>query len=261
MRVMRSWLVPLAVLGCVCAAFAGCGGDDGDSTAAESDGLSSPPAQLIESVLRTASTAKKPKDCKELRAVNLRSLTKVVCPPISPQMRKTSTTTKLVKAATYGPAAVVDYTSPGAKKGASIILYRNAAGEWSIGSWGLLYGSTVGTDSDDREDSEAVVTDYLVAVRERDCEAYNKVALTHSAELEDICKKEFIATELLAKALKADPDVEPRYIGGNEDFNFWGLRFDGPKPRAYTIGTAATPEGSLRPQVVLMIHAAPVAGR
>jgi hypothetical protein len=260
MRVLRFWGAPLAVLVCICLAFASCGGDDGASTAAESDGLSSPPAQLITSVLRTASTAKKRKDCKELTKVNLRSATKVVCPPLTPEMRKANKSTKLVSAATYGPAAVIDYTSPGAKKGASIILYRNAEGEWAIANWGLLYGSTVGSDADDREDSEAIVTDYLAAVRERDCEGYNKVALTQSSELKDVCKQEFPGTELLAKALKGNPDVEPRYIGGNEDFNFWSLQFEGPEPRAYTIGTAATPEGSLRPQVVLTAHPAPVAG-
>jgi hypothetical protein len=235
----------------------GCGDDSGGAT--ETTGLNSEPARLVAQMARTTATANKAKDCKPVFEVNRRSPGKLICPPISEDMRKLTRGTKLTKAATYGAAAVVDYRSPGAKGGASVVLYRNPENQWIIGRWGLVYGPTVGTDDGSaRDETRKAVDRYLDAVRRRDCEAFNKYAVTQANDPAEVCKTEFKPTARLAKALKSSPRPELEYIGGNEDLAFYKLVLgsDG----TYTVSTVATPEGSLRPHVVLGVSPAPTSG-
>jgi hypothetical protein len=246
-----------ALLACTCVAGIGCGSDDSDG-AADSTGLDSEPARLVRELTRTAATAKGPKDCKEVAKVNIRSQTKVVCPPLTEDMRRVNQGMRLRRAATYGAAAVVDYTSPGAKDGASVVLYRNPENQWILGRWGLVYGPTVGTDDgDSREETRETVDRYLDAVRQGDCAAFNKYAVTQASELSRVCKNEFPATRDLAKALKAAPDPAIAYVGGNEDLAFFRVGLGGARAKAYTVSTVATPEGSLRSHVVLDASPAP----
>lgn len=237
-----AWALCVAVL----AIAVGCGSESDGADG--STGLDSEPARLVQEVVQTSAAAKNAKDCKEVAKVNLRSRTKVVCPPLTKEMRQVSKGTSLLRAATYRSAAVVDYRSPGAKDGASIVLYRNAKGQWILGRWGLSYGATVGTDDGDaRDETRAIVDRYLAAVRDRDCAAYAKYAATQAAEQDVVCKTEFPVTRDLAKALDgAEPSI--RYLGGNEDLAFYEVAT--PAGR-YTVSTVATPKGSLRPFVVL----------
>jgi hypothetical protein len=242
-------------------AAAGCGGGDGDSADAESNGLSSEPAKLIEKILHTTAAAKKPADCKEVATINLRSQTKSICPPLDAQGRQASRTTKLTRAATYGTSAVIDYKSKGAPKGASILLYRNSEGQWTIGRWGLLYGETVGTDDADAHERSAKVVDrYLTAVRDRDCKSFLKYAAARSEDPKVACKQEFAAMKPLADALRANPTARPAYVDGNEAFGFYRLDLNRPKPVSYTISTTKTADGALRPHVVLDSVLGPTAG-
>lgn len=263
MRSRGSWLAPLlGVMAVASFAAAGCGGDGGDSADAESNGLSSGPAKLVKTMAGDAATAKSAKDCKFVAAVNRRSPSKTICPPFTDDNRKAIRRTKLVSSATYGSlAAVVDYTSPNARKGASIVLYRNPKGQWTIGRWGLLNGPTVGTDdSEAREGSSEVVDRYLTAVRARDCESFLKYAAASSSDPKVACKQEFAATKPVADTIRADPDATPKYVGGNEAFGFYRLDVSRPKPASYVISTTETPSGALRPYVVLDVAAVPPAG-
>jgi hypothetical protein len=262
MSVLKLRLAPLAaVMAIACVAAIGCGDGDGESSAAESTGLSSEPAQLVKSMLRISAAAKNTKDCKPIAKVNLRSAAKIACPPFDVASRKRTRSTKLTRAATYGPAAVVDYKSSGAPKGASIVLYRNSRNEWTIGRWGLLGGETIGTDDEDaRKESGSVLDDYVAAVRDRDCRAFLKVAAAESSDPKVSCKREFAATKSFADLLKANPSAEPRYVGGNDYLGFYRLDLERPKPRWVTISTVAAPEGALTPRIVLDATPAPPAG-
>jgi hypothetical protein len=239
-----------------CVLAVGCGdGEGGGGNAGSSAGVDSEPARLVSMVVKTASKAKGVKDCKEVAKVNRRSYAKYICPPITSEMRKASRGFEVSGAAIYGAAAVVDYRSSSAKDGLSAVLYRNPRGEWTFGRWGLTYGETVGTD-DSRDETRPVLDRYLAAIRDRDCEAFNKLAATSSGDLAKVCKEEFPATRTLAKDLDgSEPQI--RYLGGNEDFGFYRVTAG---RAAYTVSTVATPSGALRPYVVLDATPAPRAG-
>jgi hypothetical protein len=237
--------------------IAGCG-DDGDSTAATATGLDTEPAQLVSKMLAEASVAKKQKDCTFVATVNLRSTAKVICPANLPGIRKRTRGIGLTDAAVYGTGAVVDYRSPEARGGASILLFRNKQGLWSLSDFGLVVDESVGSsDEDAKEDSRAAVDSYLEAVRSRNCQAFFKYARTFASDVRKACKQELPATRPLAAALEANPDVSPRYLGGNAGFGFYAIETTKPRPAYYTISTAATPEGALRPHVVLSAQPGP----
>jgi len=262
MRGLSSRLLPLAgSLAIVCAAAVGCGDGGGESSAAESAGLGSQPARLVKMMVSVSTSAKNAKDCKPVAKVNRRSAAKTVCPPFDAKSRKVTRSTKLTRAATYGPAAVVDYKSSGAPKGASIVLYRNSRSEWTIGRWGVVGGETIGTDdSDARKESRSVLDDYLAAVRNRDCRRFLEVAAAESTDPKVSCKREFAATESFGRILKANPGAEPRYIGGNDFLGFYRLDLARPRPLSVTISTVATPEGTLTPRIVLDAVSGPAGG-
>jgi hypothetical protein len=259
MRVLRSRLLPLVgLMAIACAAAVGCGDGGGESSAAESTGLGSEPARLVKTMVRVSTSAKNAKDCKPVAKVNLRSASKVVCPPFDAKSRKATRSTEPTRAATYGPAAVVDYRSSGAPKGASIVLYRNQQNEWTIGRWGIVGGETIGTDdSDAREQSESVLDDYLAAVRDRGCRAFLKVAAAESSDPKVSCKREFAATASFGRLLKANPGAEPDYVGGNDFLGFYRVDIERPKPQSVTISTVAAPHGALTPRIVLDAMAGP----
>jgi hypothetical protein len=246
-----------AAIACAPLAAAGCGG--GDSADAEGPtGLQTEPARLIGTVMRVASEAKNKRDCKEVDAINKRSQLQIVCPPESKQQRATNRAAKMTRAAVYGDAAVVEYTAPDAKGGASIVLYRDPSRRWTVAQWGLAYPGAVGTENENGDDTREAVDRYLAAVKDRDCKAFNRYAATYSRTLKEICKTEFAVTEQVAKVLKADPNVEVEYVGGNEAFAFYRLTADRPQPIAYTISTAKTPERSSWPHLVLDLAPAPL---
>jgi hypothetical protein len=236
-----------------CLLVIGCGNESEGGSAGESVGLDSEPARLVKSMVDTTAKARTSKDCTEVAKINRRSPSKIVCPPVTAEMREGNRKTRVVRAATYGTAAVVDFEAPGARDGASVVLYRDPAGRWIVGRWGLSYGAMVGTgDGDSREETRAALDRYLGAVRDRDCDAYVKYAVTDSSDPDKVCADEFPVTRDLARILEARPDIG--YLGGNEDLAFYSVSA---RNKRYTVSIVATSEGSLRPRIAMDATEAP----
>lgn len=203
------------------------------------------------SLAKVMKEARARKDCKTVESLNRRSAIRVAC-PAPPQVRKSMARFELVEAASYGTGAVVDYTSGEAKGGAAIVLFVAPDRRWAISRFGLVTKPTVGSsDEESRAGFDDTVEDYLRAVRERDCKAFDQNALTASPERKVVCQSEFKQTKGLADSLAANPAADPEYLGGNETFGFYRLGLTKPKRQDLTISVMKTPEGSLHPFVVL----------
>lgn len=257
-RSLPCWALALLVAGSI---VAGCGDDSSGSSTTADESASSEPARFVRRMLDTTAHALSKKDCREVAAINRRSPTKTICPPPLDSIRTDLEQTKLLAAATYGTAAIVEYRQ---KKDdpASIVLFRAPSGEWGVAAYGIVAAAGgVGSDGEDSQaDARGAVEQYLAAVRERDCETYEKVAVTQLADPRQMCREEFPLTRPLSRELEASPTAEPRYLGGNESFGFFGLTLTGSKPAYYTITAVRTPEGSLRPFVVLGAQRGPNPG-
>jgi len=229
--------------------LAGCG-DEADSTAAA--GLDTEPARMVKRMLADAAVAKNKQDCAFVARVNLRSTTKIICPSATAQARRSLRTVELTDAAVHGTGAVVAFRSKAAPNGAAAVLSRDKQGQWALKQFGI-----VTTGSEDTGSRKAVDA-YLEAVRKQDCDAYFKSAYTQAAETRVACRQELPLTRELADALKANPTARARYLGGSRGLGFYGLETTKPQPAYYTISTATTPEGSLRPSIVLAFQRGPL---
>ena len=249
---MRS--VVLAVGTVVCMLLSSCG-EEGDGTAASTTGLDSEPAEMVQRMVTDAAAAKSAKDCAFVARVNRRSSAKLLCPPPTADIRRDTRAMELTGAAIYGTGAVVDYRSRNVRDGALIVLSRNQQGLWSLNRFGLAI-----PDGDDEPDSSSreVVDRYLDAVRERDCETFFKYAVTQAPDARTACKQEFPQTRALGVSLQANSDARVRYLGGGKGIDFYALNLASPRPASYTISTATTPEGALRPHAVLDAERGPI---
>jgi len=258
MKVVGTWPVSAVVLA-LCVFGAGCGEGEDEASSESTAGLSSEPAQLVREVFDAVIAAKGPPDCKTVTAVNKRSNFAVACPPPDSASRKAARDVRLTDAETYGTAAVVDYTTRKSGKGASIVMYRDPQGRWTIGELGYGDGKTVGTSDDDtRKAATTTVDKYLAAVRDRNCAQFFRYAVTRIAEKRKACRIEL--PDDLVKALRANPDAAPRHLGGSEMFSFYGLSFQKPRPAYFTIATLKRPEGALNPHIVLSVEPGPPSG-
>jgi hypothetical protein len=230
----------------------GCGDGDGDTTATAQAGPppKGSPAAVAQKLLSVVESAKTNADCKPVRPIIVRSAQKIVCPPL-PQLGVV-TDFQIVGGAAYGTGAVVDYKTAKRPEGASMTMFRAPDGKWGVSRFGLLYEPSVGTsDESNREDYEKVVSAYLNAVRDRDCDAFIENAVTNPKARVPTCRGEFMRTMWLAKALRANPGATPRYLGGNEVFGFYGLQLDQPKPLNVTIDMVKTTKGAAVPFIVM----------
>ena len=212
---------------------AGCGGSDSDdaglSAEEAKESLSIEPVRYMRRILAARDTAETAEDCAEVAALNRRSPYKIFCTASSSV--KSPGKVRMTSAATYGPAAVIDYDARQSGQTASIILIRDPSNEWALNGFGLLAESSVGSDDEDgRPEAREALDRYLTAVRERDCAALDKYAVTSTANRAEVCKVDLPATLPFARCLQANPDATPRYVGGNSSYRFYSLAGDRPTP-------------------------------
>jgi hypothetical protein len=218
----------LCMVGAACAALGAIAcGDDGE---AQSSLAKEPPEAFAARTAKLLETIKGKKACGPLNAINGRSVTRLPCPPPK-ALRKSMASFKITGAEEHGTGAVVDYKSGAAKAGAAILLFVDPKKQWSISRFGVKTDPAVGTsDRDSRKGFDTTVDGYLKAVRERDCDAYFKHAITKSQDKPTVCKGEFAATGVLAKRMKRDAKARPEYLGGNETYGFYSLETTKPNP-------------------------------
>lgn len=255
----------LCVGALVAAVAAGCGSSDDESTAkdepVEVSAASEPVEPFITRMAKLVETSRTKKDCVELDAINARSLTRLPC-PAPKELRSSMGKFEVVGAKEYGTGAVVDYKSGKIKDGAAILLYVAPDRNWAIGRFGLVSKpSTATTDEASRDGYKKAVDEFLASIRERDCDSYVAVTFNGDDKKDVICGETFPGTKKLAKLLKDNPNVKPRYEGGNAAYGFYSIEFPKPQPVNSTISIAkATAEGP-RPYVVLDITPSPTAAQ
>ncbi|HEX2071746.1 MAG TPA: hypothetical protein VHF90_08895 [Thermoleophilaceae bacterium] len=243
-------------------AAAGCGGDDEDGSAdakPKFSAASEPSKTFIERMAKLLETTTEKKDCPLLEQINQRSFTRFPCPPPK-ELRQSMARFDVVETEVYGTGAVVDYKSGTAKDGAAVVMFVAPDREWGISRFGIITEPSVGTsDADSRDGYAKAVDDYLAAVRDRDCKAFVKVAFTNGADAKTACRTSFKGTEDLAKRLKANPSVKPKYEGGNSSYGFFTLETKKPKPENLTISVIKSTTESAAPYVVLDAAPSPTA--
>lgn len=259
------------VLGACFSTAAGCtdaGGGDrtdaGDSPADQETAAGArmpspekPPEAVARQLMRTLETAAAASDCASVRALNERSPQRFACPspPGEPRIRDF----EIVASATYGTAAVIDYTTRKEDQGATMVTFVDPDLRWGVSRFGVLsdeHPTTATSDDDSRQGFRATVDRYLDAVRSRDCDEYRRHTFLEGVP-ETICAEIFPTTALLARRLRADPATEPVYLGGNAVFGVYGIATERPRPAYETIVVVKTPPGALVPYVVLAAHPGP----
>lgn len=238
----------------------GCGADDGDSTASDEprfSAASEPTNVFIKRVVKLLETTTTTKDCPQLEQINRRSYARFPCPPAK-ELRHSMADFKLIGAREYGTGAVVDYQSGKASDGAAIVLFVAPDRNWGIARFGLVTEpSTETDDGESREGFEEAVDDYLAAVRDRDCKAFQEITfISPEIKTKDICRKTFAGTEDLAKRLKKHPDIEPRYEGGNATYGFFTFETTKPDENS-TISVLKTGTGDNASYQVLDVAPSP----
>lgn len=239
-----------------CLAVTGCGDSDaGDSGAAAATAGS--PEQYTRNVANLLATTADKKGCKQLDAVNRAASVRFDC-PYPKDGRRSLAKFKVVDSAVYGTGAVVDYTSGQAPQGGSVALVESPKGTWAISRFGILGGPTVGTkDAPSKAGFDRALAGYLDTVRKGDCKAYDSYTANGIEDEGFVCAVEFLKTKALAKALKADPGLRPRYVGGNKQFGFYSLSTKKPAPLSLTIVAVKSGPDATRPYQIL--DAAPAA--
>lgn len=237
------WIVPRSlpvVLAGVCMLAAGCG-DDGDAKSSSDGGSEVADAAAAEKFVNEAGKllgqARGPSYCKRLEPINERATSRLAC-PAPPALRKSLATFETTGAGSYGTGAVVDYTSGGARDGASVLLAQGTDGRWMLTKFGLVYGKTVGTDDGpSRKAFDHAVATYLRAIRTRDCKLYYQLSIIQASNPKKACDPGggYDQTKTVARALRESGNPEPDYLGGNSAFGFYGLALSRPKRRYDTI--------------------------
>jgi hypothetical protein len=240
--------------------IAGCGGDDEESTAGQQPKVaisSGSNTVFIERLAKVLETARTKSDCAEVEAINARSLTRLPCP--APKgLRKSMASFEVIEAVDYGTGGVIDYKSGEVEDGAAILLFVAPDRSWSISRFGIVTEPSTGTsDEESREGYEQAVENYLAAVRDRDCAAYQKVAFIDESREGDVCDAIFPATAKLGGRLKLNPSAKPKYEGGNGTYGFYSIETPTPTLQNSTISVLKVPGKSAKPYVVLDVAPSP----
>jgi hypothetical protein len=226
----------------------GCGEDDGDDAAAEQltvSAASEPPQNFMRRMAKLIETSTTRKDCDALADINGRSLIRFAC-PTNKKLRESMASFEVVGAEEYGTGAVVDYKSGTVKDGAAILLFTNGDRQWGVSRFGVIVKPSTGTDDGESRDGYAeTAEDFVDAVRDRNCRAYAAATFTDGAKPPEVCRSQFAATEDLGRALKRNPDADPRYLGGNATFGFFSLELAKPKPTNLTVSVVKSGDKSV----------------
>ena len=240
----------------------GCGG--GDEGAASSQPKVSAavesPRLFATRLAKLLETTRAKGDCPQLEAINGRSAARFECPP-SRELSDSMASFEAVGAEAYGTGAVVDYTSGQAEDGAALILRVAPDRNWAVSRIGIVTEPSTETgDEDSRAGFRKAATEYLDAVRARDCRAFDAVAFTGTDGPQETCRTIFPGTKDFARRLKQNPGARPVYQGGNASYGFLTIEMRKPKPMSMTISVMKTPGASGR-YLVLSAGQSPTAAQ
>ena len=169
---------------------------------------------------------------------------------------------KLMKAAEYGTAAVVEYRSGEAPDGAAIILFVAPDRNWAFSHFGVVVEPSVGTsDAEARAGYERATGRYVAAVRTRDCATLRRILFVsdHSGDL--TCEALLAGTAATATRLRRNPGAEPEYLGGNRTFGFFALETRRPEPENLTIAVMRADDDGVGRYLVMDVVPSPTAAQ
>ena len=175
---------------------------------------------------------------------------RLVCPADDPEIKKAFAGYETTGSATYGTGAVIDYSSGEASEGGTWELSLGSDGTWVLDAGTITQQKTAGTELARPEGFQLALDRFLDAVRQGDCDGFFRYSVTTAQDKRAACKQELPLYDNLAKALKADPEAEPAFFGGNSRYAFYGLETAGPNPAYRTVTVLKTAAGSDEPYLV-----------
>ena len=234
----------LAGLMIACAVLvAGCGGSDKKTEPSSTTAAQTPkPKETVDaygSRLESAIGAIQKGQCAPIKALNAEAGFAFFC---NAKARKVYKGFKVTGTETFGTGGVVEYTDaetktaqqpPGVKSTPAdargiIVVAVIPTGKFSAtGPVGPVAPATsIGTKAPSHADQDRRAQAFLDSIRVRDCVEFFKYALTPGVKnAKEACTKILDKQySLLAKALKANPDSKPFYLGGNDRVTVYGLR-------------------------------------
>ena len=193
--------------------------------------------------------------CPGLKAINRLGQVRLPCPARSSRrIRRAFKGFRVRGTRTYGSGAVIDFTDREAPRGGTYVLMLSKDRRWSIVFPAITNRRTSRDDGPgDLTGPQNALAGFLPAIRDGDCDAYFRFAVTPASESrEQACTSAFAEPDGLylglQRDLRATPDAAPAPLGGNRDVAFFALR------TGATYRTAATirsPAGSPEPYLVI----------
>jgi hypothetical protein len=216
------------------AILAGCGGGGGGDPRIQ--GNAPQPAETIDQFaqrFQEASDAAIAGKCDVVKEFNRKAAITIYC---GSQAQGLYDDFKVTGTQSFGTAGIVDYMDAEAPGGAtavaalddkgyfrlvsSLILSRPAPGQPKLAA------RQVGTKATDEDVREKIVTDFIAAIRQRNCDVYFKLGLTPTRDKRSECRIEFNPKTRVQPQLAGDPAAEPEPLGGTQAFGFYGLSTD-----------------------------------
>ena len=193
--------------------------------------------------------------CPGLKTINRLGQVQLPCPSTSSRrIRRAFKGFKVRGTRTYGSGAVIDFTDREAPKGGTYVLMLSEDRQWSIVFPAITNRRTTRDDGPgDLTGPQNALANFLPAIRDGDCDAYFRFAVTPASETkEQSCARAFSDPPGLyldlQRDLRATPDATPAPLGGNRTIAFFALRTGATYRTAATIRSSA---GSPEPYLVI----------
>jgi hypothetical protein len=185
------------------------------------------PAEPIGAFAKRLERALTKKRCPGLKAINAVGQIALPCPSSSARYRKAFKNFKIRGSRAYGTGGIIDFTDGEAPKGANYVVTLGEGNRWSIvaAPYTRMRLSRE-TSPGDTAGHEEVLSRFLPAVRDGDCEGYFATAATTGTKEEE-CRQalgpdgSYIG---LQADLRAHPESAPELLGGTSVFVFYALR-------------------------------------
>jgi hypothetical protein len=215
--------------------LAGCGGGGGGSNP-RITGNAPLPRETIEQFaerFKEASDAAVAGNCDIVKDFNRKAAITIYC---GPKARGRYDDFKVSGTQSFGTAGIVDYTDAEAPGGATAIAAVDDKGDFRLVSSLILSRpppggprldpQQVGTKATDQEARDRIVSDFIAAIRQQNCDVYFELGLTPTRDKKTECGIEFDRRTRVQPQLAGDPAAEPEPLGGTQAFGFYGLSTD-----------------------------------
>jgi hypothetical protein len=214
----------------------GCGGGGGGGGDPLIQGNAPQPRETIEQFaerFKEASGAAVAGDCAVVKDFNRKAAITIYC---GRKARGRYDDFKVTGTQSFGTAGIVDYTDAEAPGGATAVAAVDENGDFRLVSSLILSrpapggprleAQQVGTKATDQEARDQLVSGFIAAIRQQNCDVYFRLGLTPTRDKRSECRIEFDPKTRVQPQLAGDPAAEPEPLGGTQAFGFYGLSTD-----------------------------------